>query len=88
MNIEKLVKIEDSDEVLDKVVGVKNVPDKVRDQADSLILDYMGYEDGDDESDVFLQFYEDKAGGIKYFKSSSKEKLTDLPLILWRQEGN
>lgn len=54
MNIEKLVKIEDSDEVLDKVVGVKNVPDKVRDQADSLILDYMGYEDGDDESDVFF----------------------------------
>lgn len=67
---------------------MKNVPDKVRDQADSLILDYMGYEDGDDESDVFLQFYEDKAGGINILNPPLRRNLLIYLLILWRQEGN
>lgn len=74
------MRIADSfDNLPDGVVEVNDVPEEVGNQASDLILDYYGYEGLDeDESDVFMQFYDDKVGGIEYFKPSSKEKLDSI----------
>lgn len=78
MNIENLVRISDSfDNLPDGVVEVNDVSEEVENQASDLILDYCGYE-GLDEVDALMQFYDDRAGDIAYFKSSSKEKLDTI----------